>query len=224
MQYRTLVVGTMIALLLLIGISSISIAKTKDMRVVYDRNGEALVLYGGGKESPMPEYTLRSSARTSPPRLLKYYGSVDLSDIDQKSFGNSSVFTTFDSTAEYYDAWFGDEDWIEIDGETSTAWLGTEPQWNSTEIQLEELWTFTFDWLDYLQFPPGASWRETSSSIEYEHTDTSGNYWAMMHSYSSLFGMGRNPKRVFQYSSGTHKFIVGGIQLKQTAAHDYENI
>jgi len=217
-------IGVLVALVLLMGISNLSIAETANMRVVYDRHGEALVLYGGDKASPLPEYTLRSSARISHPGSIEYYASVNLSDIDQEPFGNGSVFTAFDSTAEYYDAWFGDEDWIEIEGETSTAWLGTEPQWNSDEIELSETWTFQFSWLDYLQIPPGADWDSSSSSIEYEHKDTSGNYWAMMHSYSGLFGMGRNPERVQQHSLGTHKFTVGGVQLKTTAAHDYKNI
>jgi hypothetical protein len=224
MNIERMMMVCLVVLAILGGTSILATAKAEDMRVVYDRNGEALVLYGGDKASPLPEYTLRSSARVSHPGLLRYYASVNLSDIDQESFGDGSVFTSFDSTAEYYDAWFGDEDWIEVDGETSTAWLGTDPQWNSDEIELVESWTFSFQWLDYLQYPFGADWSESSNSIEYEHTDTSGDWWAMMHSYSGLFGMGRNPTRVQQRSSGTHKFTANGVQLITTTAHDYKNI
>jgi len=224
MNKTHMVIVCLVVLVILGSIAILTTAKVEDMRVVYDRHGEALILYGGDKASPLPEYTLRSSARISHPGLLRYYASVNLSDTDQESFGDGSVFTSFDSTAEYYDAWFGDEDWIEIDGETSTAWLGTEPQWNSDEIRLEESWTFEFEWLDYLQFPFSADWSESSDSIEYEHTDTSGDEWAMMHYYTSLFGMGRNPNRVRQASTGTHKFTANGIQLISTTAHDYKNI
>jgi hypothetical protein len=201
------------------------------MQVVYDRNGEALVLYGGEKTSPLPEYGLHSRARISHrtgqgshPESLDYYASVNLSDIDQRPFGDGSVFTSFHSTAEYYDAWFGDEDWISIDGQTSTAWLGTDPQWNSDEIKLAETWTFEFEWLDFLQIPPGIDWSESSNSIEFEETDTSGDWWSMMHDYTGLFGMGRNPARVQQRSSGTHKFTANGLQYITTTAHDYKNI
>lgn len=214
----------LIALVVLGGLSVVAVAKSEGMRVVYDRHGEALLLCGGDKASSLPEYTLRSSTLVTHPVVLRYYDSAGLSDIDQQSFGDGSVFTSFDSNAEYYDAWFGDEDWIEIDGETSTAWLGTDPQWNSDEIELVESWTFSFQWLDYLQYPFSADWAEGSDTIKYEYTDTSGDWWAMVHQYSGLFGMGRNPTRVSQRSSGTHKFTANGLLVKTTTAHDYENI
>jgi hypothetical protein len=224
MHTQDIMAMVLVFLVILCGISGSTAAREESLRVVYDRNGEALLLCGGDKDRLLPEYTLRSSAKVSHPTLLRYYDSANLSDTDQESFGDGSVFTSFDSTAEYYDALWGDEDWIEVEGETSTAWLGTEPQWNSDEIELRESWTLEFQWLDYLQYPFSADWSDSSDTIEYEHTDTSGDWWAMMHDYSGLFGMGRNPTRVSQSSSGTHKFTTGGIHLITTTAHDYENI
>jgi hypothetical protein len=193
--------------------------------VVYDRQGSALVLFGGDKLAPVPEYRLRSVQevfRATAGGLFAF--SVSLRDTDHEPYGDSVVATGFIATAESSDSPFTEDDWVEISGKTQTGWMGNYPLYRSDEIHLSETWTFRFEWLDLLQYPVGTDYQERRNAITWEGHDTSGNYGLMTHYYGGLFALGNSPERVMQYSAGTHKFTADGLVYVTAAAKDFKSI
>ncbi len=220
---RTVCVVVIVAATLVACMPALASPKGHNLHVVYDRNGSALVLYGGDKDGSIPQCMVRSISETAV-GIRRILCSVYLRDTDSIPYGDNVVATGFGRTVEYYDDWTGDEDWIEIGGTTQTGWMGNYPQSRSDEIHLSEVWTCRFEWLDFLHVPPSADFEVSNNVVTWEGSDTSGNDWYMTHYYTGIFAMGRNPDRVTQYSAGTHKFTANGLVFVTASAHDYANI
>ncbi len=182
---------------LAVALASIACAASKEEQVVFNRDGNALILYGGDKSTT-------SNVRVQLPAGLRT-ATKTISDSQRTYYGNSYVVTQFASTVEC-DIWFSWPMWAEVAGSTTTAWIGTDPQFNSSRIDLSESWTFNGSSVS-VSYPGGLGFSGSSKTIRWSEQDNSGNHWRMTHIYSGLRGESRVLlTSVRQSSNGSHYF------------------
>jgi len=167
------VIGTLVAVLM-----STACVATKEEQVVYNRNGNALIFYGGDKTTTVETQVLLPTELRSPTKTL--------SASRKTYYGNAYVKTQFTSAVEC-DIWFSYPLWAEVAGTTYTYWGGSDPQYYSSRIQLAESWTFNGVSVS-VSYPPGVQFSGSSRTIEWYGEDTSGDHWMMTHIYSGLRG------------------------------------
>jgi len=166
-------------------------------RVVYDRHGNVLILYGGDKTRTIVDIMPPTSGMTDAVKTI--------SDSQNTYYGNSYVKTYFTSTVEC-DIWWSYPMWAEVAGSTTTAWYGTVPQYYSSEIRLDETWTFNGISVS-VSYPSGVGFSGSSTTISWSGDDTSGTHWRMTHIFSGLRGESWVAlTSVRQSSNGSHYF------------------
>jgi hypothetical protein len=74
-----------------------------------------------------------------------------------------------------------------INGTTETNWTGTQPQWNSDQIKLNESWTFSGIFVT-VSWPFGVGFSGSGNTVNWFAHDTSGNQWRMRHDYFGIEG------------------------------------
>ena len=211
---RRLYRGLLIASTLLVLIGGQICAFAADARVVYSRDGNALILYGGPKDHGVPLSALRQSFRENVPDTDRAWY-VTISDYDSTSYGNGFVRTEFSSTVEYG----GDliKVWREVDGESRTFWGGTVPQYNSSQIQLDESWIFSGICVS-VSFPGGVGFAGGGRTVTWSGRDSSGTNWSMGHIYSGIYAQSYVfMNNVTQTSMGSHYFQSSGMWVTTAA-------
>jgi len=169
-------------------------------RIIYVLPGNALVAYGGDKTDTV--LTPRGAFPRAGDSSAASRGTKYLSDSQTTDYGNSYVETWFSSTVRY-DAWTLPY-WAEVEGESNTAWWGTEPQLYSDVIRLDEGWTFNGISV-YVSYPPGFS--SSGNTVTWSGEDNSGTAWKLRHIYSGIRGQSWiGLTSVRQSSNGSHYF------------------
>jgi hypothetical protein len=193
-------IAALIAVGLLVGATAVQVcSKQPDLEVVYNRRGNALVLFGGNK-SRKPDLASFRGTQTS----QLEYAVFSMGDYDAEPYGNAFVRTEFESDVVYNGGVF--KVWREVDGESETFWAGTSPQYNSSKIQLEESWRFSGVAVS-VSVPGGVGFSGGGSTIRWSGSDTSGNHWWMGHTYSGLYAESYIfMSYVTQSSFGSHYF------------------
>lgn len=121
------------------------------------------------------------------------------------SFGNGSVALTQQGVIirDFPDAWTVT---MSCSGTTQTLWSGTQPQFNSDQIKLNESWRFHGASIT-LNIPPGVGFSGSSETVSWSAHDSSGTQWRMSHDYSGV-GARSNVALISMTKSGTasHRF------------------
>jgi hypothetical protein len=94
-----------------------------------------------------------------------------------------------------------------VDGTTQTAWTGTQPQWNSDQIKLNESWRFHGIAVS-VSVPPGVGFSAHADTVSWSAHDTSGTQWRMRHDYLGV--------------EGRSAIAVTGITKAGTASHRFQ--
>ncbi len=197
MRHILKTMGMLVCLAIAISFSLAAASGSGSDRVVYNRNGNMLLLYGGDKSRTIEDII------PSPIGLTR--ATKTISDSQTTYYGDRYVKTYFTSTVEC-DIWWSYPMWAEVSGSTTTAWYGTDPQYYSSEIKLSEQWIFG-GYSITLSYPGGVGFSGSSKTISWSAHDTSGNYWRMSHVYSGIRGESSVLlTSVRQNSLGSHKF------------------
>jgi|GEM_PF-1280059 len=187
-------------------VSFTAAAKKPAANVLFDRNGNALVAYGGSKDR-IPTF----AASTSAPATLTFStesissGSFTLRKWKSTSFGDGSVRTEFVSTVDW-----GVEFWIvwrEVEGQSMTYWVGGLPQEYSDKIELDEYWKFGGVSVS-VSYPSGVGASGSSNTIRWDGDDGgTGTHWYLAHIYSGYYAQSYIAMTyVKQSSDGSHRF------------------
>jgi hypothetical protein len=205
---KRLIVGIVLALVVVSGCVAVGLAKDDAGRVVYNRNGNALILFGGPKENS-PSLSSFQSLSTRTASAAAMFPVHSMSDYDAQSYGNGFVRTEFDTHVIYGTDYLVTV-WREVDGESETFWAGTSPQYNSSKIKLAESWKFGGIAIT-VSLPGGVGFSGVGSTIKWSGSDNSGNHWRMGHIYSGLYAQSHVCMlNVRQSSEGSHYFSTVG--------------
>jgi|GEM_PF-2446787 len=96
-----------------------------------------------------------------------------------------------------------------INGTTETNWSGTQPQWNSDQIKLNESWTF-HGIAASVSIPLGIGFSGSGNTVSWSAHDTSGNHWRMRHDYAGVQG-------------GCYVFLTGSTKAG-AASHRFQGL
>jgi len=192
-----LLIGLAVALISVQG----SVWASVQERIIYSFPGNTLIAYSGTKSKVV--ITERNAfPQTGGPSVTLWGKTKYLYDSDSTPYGNGSVESWFNSTV-LYDAWTLPY-WAEVEGESNTAWWGTEPQIDSSRIRLDESWSFN-GWSVYLSYPPGFS--SSGHTVTWSGSDDSGSAYRLRHVYSGIRGESWIAlTSVRQSSNGSHYF------------------
>jgi hypothetical protein len=160
---------------------SASVLAASVKKVIDYGNGNAVFLVGGEKPAHSlglaePLTSPRTSASLTPP-----YKTKTLSAYKRTPYGDSYVATTFTSTI-YIGITCA---WAEVEGTSFTAWYGYVPQFYSSRIKLDEVWTFGGFGIS-VSVPPGAGFSSSSRTATWSGDDSSGQTWKLGHKYSGV--------------------------------------
>ena len=87
---------------------------------------------------------------------------------------------------------------------SQTLWLGTQPQWNSSEIRLTDSWTYG-GFSVSVSFPPGVGFTVAGNTVSWTGSDASGEVWGLQDMYYAIAAEGLL-NRFRQVSLGSHLF------------------
>lgn len=194
-----LLIGLAVALITVEG----SVWASVQERVLYTSPGSTLIAYSGDKVKPE---LLPLRSLTKAPKALTVEPLAEttrtLYDDDYQPYGNGEVDTYFESTVYEGSGW---KVWAEVDGHSMTSWSGTQPQYNSSKIRLDESWTFN-GWSVSVS-TSGFGYSTSGNTVTWSGEDDSGTTWSLGHSYSGIYGESRWALwSVRQTSTGTHYF------------------
>ena len=182
------------------------LAKQSDTEVIFDRNGNALIAYGGSKDK-LPTFSsltanqldrISSTSRSAD-------GTFELRKSKTKSFGNGHVGTEFHCDVDWgVEFWYV---WREIvDGITITYWTGDVPQSLSDLIELDESWKFYGLSVSVSFSGPGVS--GSGNTIRFSGDDGgTGTHWYLAHIYAGYYAQSYIAMTsTRQTSAGLHRF------------------
>ncbi len=209
MKKSGMLVPLFLAVLALVAVGALG---TPTVRVIYNHLGNALLVYGGDKqEGGSTQFSPESIAMDSGSSGILPFRMKHLSASKSKPYGDSYVYTAFDSTLLLW-AQFDPIRWVEVYGESETSWLGFVPQYYSSQITFAESWTFN-GWAVSLSFPSGVGLSGSGKTVNWSASDASGAAWSMRHQYDGLRAESYlTLSSVRQSSAGSHMFIRGGIR------------
>jgi hypothetical protein len=191
-----------VCVVLVIALSAVSALAVAKDKVLYDRDGNALVALGGAKGTAPARSSSSAVSLTAVGGDYYFY----MHAVKQIAYGDSYVRTEF-----WTDIWTGlasvTEQWVDVSGDTTTSWLGTWPQYYSTKIRLDESWKFGGVSVS-VTTAPGLGFSVSSTTVTWSG-DCAGDYWALTHTYSGVSAQGFLVSSVRQNSNGSHFFRVG---------------
>jgi hypothetical protein len=203
MKRRT--VSILVVAILALAVVSAAASKP-DVSIIYDRQGNALIAYGGDK-GDIPTFSATSFCSTAELVSTKslFGGSFSLSKWRSTSYGNGSVRTEFISTVEWGTEWT--YVWREVSGQSMTYWTGSTPQEFSDVIELDEYWKFGGLSVS-VSYPGGVGASGSGSTIYWSGDDGgTGTHWYLAHIYSGYYGQSYiSMTYVKQSSDGSHRF------------------
>jgi len=177
-----------------------SVLANTDERIIYSFPGNTLIAYGGDKTETV--LSGRDSFPKAGGEFVAPFATKIISDCQCTYYGNGYVETCFESTVRC-DVWGSLPVWAEVEGESETAWWGTEPQYYSDRIKLDESWRFNGISV-YVSFPPGFS--GSGDTVTWSGSDDSGTSYRLRHIYSGIRGESWvSLTSVRQNSNGSHK-------------------
>jgi hypothetical protein len=171
-------------------------------KVINYGNGNAVFLVGGEK----PTHSLGLAEPLTGPRTSAQLGSPyktkTLATSKLTPYGDRYVVTSFCSTL-YIGITCA---WAEVSGTSQTAWYGYVPQFYSSRIRLDEVWTFGGIGVS-VSVPPGAGFSSSSRTATWSGDDSSGQTWMLGHKYSGI-AASAFPflTSINQASNGSHYF------------------
>jgi hypothetical protein len=211
---------TSIILMVVLALVACSAAATKsDISVIYDRDGNALIAYGGAKDT-LPSLSAASSPAFARDILksVTVAGSFQLRKWKETKYGDGGVRTEFITDVVF--GWDGWKVFYEAEGSSMTYWTGDIPQSNSDVIELAESWTFGGAGIS-VSFPGGVGVSGSGSTITWSGNDGgTGTHWYLVHIYSgyraeSWFWL----TSLRQTSTGSHLLDCAWVS---STATDYE--
>ena len=168
--------------------------------LLYSYPGNTLISYGGDKvKVDIDGYRF---PKVEGPRV-EPLAIKTISDTQRTYYGDAYVETSFYSTVRC-DIWWSLPQWAEVEGSSETGWWGTEPQFYSDKIKLDESWRFNGISV-YVSFPPGFS--GSGNTVTWSGEDDSGTSYRLVHIYSGIRGESWVAlTSVRQNSNGSHFF------------------
>jgi hypothetical protein len=161
--------------------------------------GNAVFLIGGDKSTPHRE---PGQARASLAVVSAWGAIKSLYATKSTFYGDDFVKTSFRDTVYVTIP----RQMIVVDGSSSTCWLGVDPQFNSSQIRLDEVWTFG-GLLVTVSVPSGGGFSTSSKTASWSGGDTSGQHWEMDHIYSGIAAESLFPlTSVNHAANGSHYF------------------
>jgi hypothetical protein len=170
------------------------------VKTIHYGPGNEVRLYGGDKPLSISQPGFAMAAQSV--SLASGWGAIkSLSATKSTYYGDSRVQTSFGDTI-YVSV---PRQYIEVEGSTTTMWLGWNPQYNSSKISLGEVWSFGGIFVTVSASGPGFS--TASSSVSWSGDDTSGDNYGMGHVYSGISGQSLFPlTSVNHAANGSHYF------------------
>lgn len=173
-------------------------------RVIYNSPGSVLIAYGGDKVDPrlLP---MKSFPKTPKALMVEPLRQITrtISDDNYQAYGDGYVDTYFNSTVYEGSGW---KVWAEVDGHSITSWSGTQPQYYSTKIRLDESWTFSGISVS-VSTGGGIGFSTSGNTVYWSGEDDSGTSWSLSHYYSGIYGESRWALwSVRQSVNGSHFF------------------
>lgn len=156
-----------LGLFLMLLVANVLVSAASDTKVLYDRNGSALMTYNGPKDR-VPSFRARSGSTPSAQIEGLTQGSYDLTGSRSASFGDGDVITAIDTRVEW-----GTEFvylWRNLSGQTTTAWTGEQPQAISAEVELSETIKFSGIGIS-VSVPGGVGATASGSTINWSGDD-----------------------------------------------------
>jgi hypothetical protein len=209
-MYRALgCLSAVVLLLTLCTASAVQAATT--VKIIHYGPGNEVRLYGGDKPQ-----SIRQSGLTTAPQsatLASAWGAIkSLSATKSTYYGDSRVQTAFSDTV-YVNI---PHQYIEVEGSTTTIWLGWDPQYNSSKITLGEVWTFGGIFVTVSASGPGFS--TSSKTASWFGDDTSGDNYGMGHLYAGISGESLFPlTSVNHAANGSHYFDATNMWVSANA-------
>jgi len=154
-------------------------------RILYISPGSTLIAYGGDKVNPtlLP---MKSFPKAPKALMMKPLAQTTrtLSDNNSQAYGDGYVDTYFNSTVYEGAGW---KVWAEVEGNAVTSWSGTQPQYYSSKIKLDESWTFNGISVS-VSSGGGIGFSTSGNTVCWSGEDDSGTSWSLNNSYSGIYG------------------------------------
>ena len=178
-------------------------------RILYISPGSALIAYSGDKVKPelLP---MRSFPKAPKALMVEQLTQVTRTLFDRQftAYGDGEVVTSLDSIVNEGSGWW--KVWAEVEGRSETDWTGTQPQYYSTKIRLDESWTFNGISVS-VSTGGGIGFSTSGNTVYWSGEDDSGTSWALSNTYSGIYGESSGPFAalwsVRQSTNGSHFFI-----------------
>jgi hypothetical protein len=177
-------------LVTVIAVNGSALANVQE-RVIYISPGSALIAYGGDKVNPklLP---IKSFPKSPKALMVEPLTQVTRTLFDRQftAYGDGDVVTSLDSIVNEGSGWW--KAWAEVEGRSETDWTGTQPQYYSTKIRLDESWRFHGVNVS-VSYPPGIGYSSSWDTVSWSGGDDSGTSWALSHTYSGIYGESSGP-------------------------------
>jgi len=190
-------------------------------QVLFRSEQGALYAFGGrveDKEAAVRalESYIAADVAKSAPRVSTLGYSYSLSKYYQVAYGDSHVYAEYNSDLDM-DLPAGLATRVKVSSGTSrTAWLGSSPQFKSTEVKLEDEWTWHA--IGGVSISTGGGGISVSGHSAY-WSGGARNTWYLNHRYGGMTGKGALIK-FSESSTGSHYFESTYMWVSATAYND----